>query len=145
MVKDNKTFYSPEYTIILNSLIKFFPYSLAFNLYEIQKEEQLTYDNFFSEGFKHSLETYKIISDYLIYNDFAKPSSNNSEYIILTDKGRDLIKTGSYEKFVEFDTLKREAEIADLVAKKYYWYIEFIKIIVPFLLGMLSGFLFERC
>ena len=145
MINNGKIFYTPEYTELLDSLIKFFPYSLAFKLYEIQEKEQLTYKDVVLDGYTHNPTIYTTISDYLVYNDFAKYSVDNSNYIILTDKGRCLIKTGSYDKFVEFDTLKREAEIADLKTKKYSWYIEFIKIIIPFALGILSSYLFKGC
>jgi hypothetical protein len=133
---NNYIFYTSELTTILDSLINYFPYRLAFKLYDIQQKEKLTYDNLFADGFTNNENVYNDLTKYLVYNDFAISSADS--YIILTDKGRLLIKSGSYKNFVDFEELEQQAKINDLKAKKYYKLIEFLKMFISFALGILS-------
>ena len=137
MNADDKIFYDKGYTDILNSLLKYFPLRLAFKLYDIQEKEKLKYSDSFTDGLTVNPTTYQKISYYLVYNDFARYSESGNDFIMLTDKGRELIDSGSYEKFVELEKLKRKATITDLKTKKYFYVIEFFKIIIPFALGLL--------
>lgn len=149
MTEDDKVFYSKEWTTILDSLLKFFPYSLAFKLFDIQEKEKLTYSDLLTDGLSNNPDTYKLISDYLVYNDFAKYAPSNSNYIILTGKGRDLIQSKTFDKYVEYDNLKRIAEIRDLKIKKHYKLIEFLKMFISFILGLVAAYItyiiFPKC
>ena len=105
---DNYIFYTSELTTILNSLIKYFPYRLAFKLYDIQQKEKLSYVNLFIDGFTINENVYNELTKYLVYNDFATFSTDN--YVVLTDKGRFLIKAGSYKtvSYTHLDVYKRQ-------------------------------------
>jgi hypothetical protein len=130
-----EVFHSNEWDTILNSLLNLLPCDSPFNLYEISQQEKIEYSDFLTSGFAKNENTYVEITNYLIYNDFAKLF--NFEKIILTDKGKKLVEYRSYKKFMAVFNLKTKAEIRDLWVKKNWFWVEFVKIIVGLFMGIL--------
>jgi len=140
--KSKEIFYSVEWDTIMNSLIEFIPLNEEFNLYELSKKANLKYKDLITDGIANNKQTYVNITNHLIYNGFAQLYSY--ENIILTDKGRQLIELGSYNEFSKFINLKKESE------RKGYWitkntlWIDFIKLLIGFMLGILSTLIFQN-
>jgi len=128
-------FFSKEWDDILNSLLKFLPSNLPFNLYDISKKEKIHYENLLTDGASNVEQTYIDITNHLIYNDFARLSDFRN--IILTDKGRQLLDYSSYKKFAQIERLRQEAEIRDLWVKKNWFWVEFLKVIISVVVGAL--------
>jgi hypothetical protein len=133
--KKNELFYSKEWDTILNSLIKYFPFNLPFNLYDISQKENIKYDDLLTDSASNVEQTYVDITNHLIYNDFTR--LNDFRNIILTDKGRQLIQNGSYKKFAQIERLRQKAEIRDLWVKRHWFWVEFLKVILSIGVGAL--------
>jgi len=134
-LKSKDIFYSKEWDDILNSLIKYFPINDHFNLYDLSQKANLKFEDLITDGASKTKQTYVDITNHLIYNAFVE--LNDFDNIILTDKGRQLVDYGNYHKFAKTMRLKREAEIKDLWVKKNYFWVEFAKLLVGAILGIL--------
>ncbi len=134
-LKSKEIFYTKEWNEILNSLIKYLPLKIQFNLYELSQKANLTYDDLITDGASRTKQTYVQITNHLIYNDFVE--LKDFENVILTERGRQLVEFGSYNNFAKMLDLKRKSEIKDLWVKKNYFWIEFVKLLIGAILGIL--------
>ena len=134
-LKSKEIFYSKELDDILNSLIKYFPLNQPFNLYTLSQSANLKYEDFMTDGISKTKQTYILITNHLIYNDFVE--LNDFENIILTDKGRLLVEYGNYAKYAKIMNLKLKAEKKELWVKNNWYWVEFLKLLIGALLGIL--------
>ena len=134
-LKSKELFYSKEWDDILNSLIKYFPINQQFNLYELSQKADLKYKDLITEGISKTNHTYTHIANHLIYNDFAE--LKGFENIVLTDKGRQLVEYGSYNKYANTMNLKKEAEIKGYWVKKNWILVDSIKLLIGAIIGIL--------
>jgi hypothetical protein len=128
-------FNSIELDTILNSLIKFFPINSPFNLYVISQESKIEYEDFIIDGLSNVEQTYIDITNNLIYNDFAM--LNDFYNIVLTNKGRELVKYGGYKEFVKNACLKQDAESRGFWIKKNWFWVELLKVVLSVVVGVL--------
>ena len=134
-LKSKEVFCSKEWDDILNSLITYFPLNQQFNLYNLSQTANLNYEDFITDGISKTKQTYILITNHLIYNDFVE--LKDFENVILTDKGRLLVEYGNYAKFAKIMNLKLDAEKKELWVKKNWYWAEFIKLLIGALLGII--------
>jgi hypothetical protein len=134
-LKSKELFYSKEWDDILNALIKYFPINQQFNLYELSQKADLKYEDLITDGVSKTKQTYVHITNHLIYNDFVELM--DFQNIILTDKGRQLVEYGNYNKFAKALDNKKVAEMNDLWVKKNWYWVEFVKLLIGAGLGIL--------
>lgn len=125
MSTNEKIFYSPELTQILNRLIPDIPNIGSFDLFEISKNCNYSFDNFFTDGFANVEQTYLLISNELISNELAILCSGHK--IELTEKGKLMKSHQTWENFVKFNELEKKAKKNELWTKAYWVKYEIIK------------------
>lgn len=128
----NKIFYSPELTQILNQLIPNIPLTGSFELYEISKNNNISFDNFFTEGFANVEQTFLLISNALISNDLAVVRTGHK--IELTEKGRLMKSHKTWELYIKFMELEEKSKRNDLWIKAYWVKYESIKTLITIII-----------
>lgn len=128
----DKIFYSPELTQILNQLIPNIPFTGSFELFEISKSINSSFDDFFTNGFANTEQTFLLISNELISNDLAKLTSGHK--IELTEKGKLMKSQQTWEDYIKFLKLEEKAKRNDLWAKAYWVKYETIKTLITIIL-----------
>jgi hypothetical protein len=131
-----KIFYNPELTQILNKLIPYIPVNGSFNLYEISKTIEVSFDDFIIDGLAKVEENYIQIANELIANDLALLRKGNE--LELKEKGKELIKLKTWENYIDYIKLEEKAKKNEMWTKAYWGRYELIRtaIIVLVTLGL---------
>jgi len=90
-------FYDSQWTVIIDSLLKFIPESDPFNLRQLSIGKDIKLFDDFNTWLYDNEDQYRYLTQALIINDIVVPSDNS--YVKLTDKGRSLKFAGSWRQY----------------------------------------------
>lgn len=100
-------FYFPEWTVIIDTLIKEIPEKDPFNLYELSKGKKIVHGNEFSDWLFDTKETYDNLTKALLLNHIFTPVGDN--LVKLTEEGMLLKFEGSWRKYQDRLYLQKRA------------------------------------
>lgn len=134
---DNKLYLTEEYESILDSYIFKIPLYTQFNLLEIGSITNPKFSDIITEGLTYNDQTFYFLTNFLIQNGFAEICGIQN--IILTERGRTLVKLGSFRKYLNYLELIETGNKRTLWKKKNWLFIEILKILIPLIAGIFIG------